>query len=66
MSLYDGWLLALAIRVSAWSSRFRVVERLACLPVARRWRTLVLDKGPALLLRDGNWSQIRRLIVVRT
>jgi hypothetical protein len=60
-SLYDGWLVSGVIRISVAMSRYRVIQALANFPVARRYRDLVLDKGPALLLRTGQWAEIRRL-----
>lgn len=60
-SLYDGWLVAGIIRVSVVLSRYSPVRFLADLPVARRYRDFVLDKGPALLLRQGRWQELREL-----
>lgn len=60
-SLYDGWFLSSIIHASVVLSRYRVIQHLAGLPLVRRYRNVVLDKGPALLLRRGRWAEMQRL-----
>lgn len=60
-SLYDGRVMSSVIRVSVVLSRYRAIQVFADLPGVRRYRDLVLDKGPALLLRSGQWAEIQRL-----
>lgn len=60
-SLYGDGIAARIIDLSMRALRRPLARRIAGLPLVRRYRDTVLNKGPALLLAKGRWHELKEI-----